>query len=100
MTDVIVRGITFPTEQGWGGLNAYRSLGVKPAAFTGVPLESMGAMTAGTDTPLEGFSDKPWHPDSPLFWLGAVIALTFGLIGASTQIRVGPFKASAGAGNP
>jgi hypothetical protein len=46
----------------------------------------------------EGNSDRPWSPDSPLFWFGALLAVTFGLIGAATSIRVGPFKAAVSAG--
>lgn len=40
----------------------------------------------------------PWSPDSPLFWFGALAALTFGAIAFSTSIRVGPAKASLGVG--
>ena len=40
----------------------------------------------------------PWSPDHPLFWFGAVAAFTVGLIGASTHLRVGPFKADASLG--
>jgi hypothetical protein len=43
-------------------------------------------------------TSKPWHPDSPMFWFGVLLATTFGLIGASTSLRVGPFKAAASAG--
>lgn len=50
-----------------------------------------------------GLADKagtvaPWHPDSPLFWFGALAAATFGFIAFSTSIRVGPAKASLGVG--
>jgi hypothetical protein len=38
------------------------------------------------------------HPDHPFFWFAAIAAATFGLVGASTHLRVGPFKASASAG--
>jgi hypothetical protein len=72
-------------------------LGVKPAgAMANTGYGSM-AYAAGPAL-AEGRSDKPWHPDSPLFWFGAVLAVTLGLIGASTSIRVGPFKADLSAG--
>lgn len=51
-----------------------------------------------------GLSDvnvgKAWHPDSPLFWLGALGALTLGLaaISGTGSVRVGPVHASASAG--
>lgn len=38
------------------------------------------------------------HPDHPLFWFAAIAGVTFGLIGASTHLRVGPFKAGIDAG--
>jgi len=43
--------------------------------------------------------DPPWHPDNPLFWFGAVLAVTFGLIAVSTSVKVGPFKAAVSAGD-
>jgi hypothetical protein len=92
----IVRGLS--VGEGWAGVNALSQLGVKPAAFTGAPLPSAGAMAAPTPPLLDKDGDKPWHPDSPLFWFGLLLATTMGLIGASTAIRVGPFKAALGAG--
>jgi hypothetical protein len=40
----------------------------------------------------------PWSPDNPLFWVGAFMAATFGLMAANVHIKVGPFKAGASAG--
>lgn len=98
--DTLVRGMTI--SEGWGGVGAYKALGVKPADFTGTGAgqPSMGAMAAHTPPSIDANGDKPWHPDSPLFWFGIILATTFGLIGAATSIRVGPFKAAVGAGNP
>ena len=39
-----------------------------------------------------------FHPDHPFFWFATFAAVTFGLIGASTHVRIGPFKAGASAG--
>jgi hypothetical protein len=38
---------------------------------------------------------KPWHPDSPMLWVGGLIAVAFGLAGlsTSTSARVGKGKA-------
>lgn len=75
-------------------------LGIKPAAATAAGAGLGGGLVASAGPELaEGRSDKPWHPDSPLFWFGVLAAVTLGLIGASTQIRVGPFKAAVSAGN-
>ena len=38
------------------------------------------------------------HPDHPLFWFAGFAAVTLGLIGASTHLRVGPFRADVSAG--
>lgn len=39
-----------------------------------------------------------WHPDHPLFWAGALIAVMFGLIGVSTSARVGPVRGRVAVG--
>jgi hypothetical protein len=94
---IVRRGVAI--SEGWGGINAASMLGVRPASTIGQPDVSMGALAPGTSSPLEvGGTRKPWHPDNPMFWVGVLLAATFGLVGASTSIRVGPFKASAGAG--
>ncbi len=39
-----------------------------------------------------------FHPNHPMFWFGGLLLVTVGLIGGSTHLRVGPFKASVDAG--
>jgi hypothetical protein len=56
--------------------------------LTAVPTPGLAAAAAA----------KPWSPDSPLFWFGAIAALTFGLMAVSTSVRVGPAKASLNLG--
>lgn len=46
----------------------------------------------------DALSAKPWHPQSPLFWFGAVAAFTFGLMAVSVSGRVGPAKAAVSVG--
>ena len=98
---------TAPTARGqvFDGLHydALNLLGAKPSAA--IPsLHAPGASTlgtgvvAGTPSPLDRNGAKPWHPDNPLFWFGVLGAVTFGLIGASTAVRVGPFKGAIAAG--
>lgn len=43
---------------------------------------------------------KVWHPDSPLFWIGALVAATVGLaaVSGSGSIKVGPVHAAASGG--
>lgn len=38
-------------------------------------------------------------PENPLFWFGVLTAVTLGLVGASSQLKFGPFRVSASAGN-
>lgn len=84
--------------ESWERFDAFSLYGVKPAQMVGRPSEGQPLARAAGPSLADRNSDKPWHPDSPLFWFGAVLAVTFGLIGASTSIRVGPFKAAVAAG--
>lgn len=38
------------------------------------------------------------HPDSPMFWVGVLLAGALGLAAASTTVRVGPLKVSGSVG--
>ena len=94
-----VRGATV---QAWDRFAPEWLYGVRPpGATSGLPHDPSGNLAGGL---VEGPSaaapgmDKAWHPDSPLFWAGALIAVTLGLIGASTSLRVGPFRAAVSAG--
>jgi hypothetical protein len=40
-----------------------------------------------------------WHPNSPLAWVGIILAGAVGLAAFSTTVRVGPVKASASVGH-
>jgi len=39
-----------------------------------------------------------WHPNSPLTWVGVVLAGAVGLAAFSTTVRVGPVRAGASVG--
>lgn len=41
-----------------------------------------------------------WHPNSPLFWIGTLLAATLGLaaVSGSGSIKLGPIHAAASAG--
>jgi hypothetical protein len=89
---------------GWDRFDAYNIHGVVPPAAVNGAGAGAGRLA---DVPLVGVagpsllekdSDKPWHPDSPMFWVAAFLAVTLGFIAASTSIRVGPFKAAVSAG--
>lgn len=57
--------------------------------------DSTLATTAGP-APIAG--TPLWHPNHPLFWVGGILALTFGFAFASTTVRVGPAHAHAALG--
>lgn len=71
------------------------------------PLAMIGGPTGGVsdDVTTGGLSGSgispvshPASPDHPLFWFGLIAGVTLGLIGASTHLRVGPFRAGFDAG--
>ena len=41
---------------------------------------------------------KAWHPSNPMFWVGAFLLATAGLIAGATEIRIGPAKVGASIG--
>lgn len=78
----------------WEALNPYDQFGVKPAGLvTQIPGVERSA-GSGMMTSI----GKPWHTSNPLFWFGVLAAVTFGLAGAATSVRVGPFRAGVSAG--
>ncbi len=78
----------------WEQLNSHDMLGVTravPAAAKLLPMPGLGR-SAGP----AGDGPKPWHPDNALFWFGALLLLTTaGIVGASTAVKAGPYKATA-----
>lgn len=76
------------------GLTAQAPQAAHAGATTAIP-----GVARSSGPALVGGTTKPWHPDSPLFWFGVIAAATFGLIGASTSVRVGPAKAAVSVGD-
>lgn len=76
-------------------LAASYGLGATPPTQVGSELHAIGG--GGMEDEATG---RFWHPDSPLFWVGVIVAATFGLAAVSTSgsVRVGPVHASASAG--
>ena len=56
----------------------------------------MTAISTPGDVAAQG---RPWSPSSPLFWFGALAAVTLGLAAVATTVRVGPAKASVKLGS-
>ncbi len=62
--------------------------------------QSPGVAPGAASTMHSGaFSDTPplWSPHNPLFWFGLILVVT-GFAAASTELRVGPFRAGVSAG--
>jgi len=79
-----------------------------PAAKYGGAFMTPGAPATRDDTPLVQIAGPApeatgmhsvWHPNSPLMWVGVILAGAVGLAAFSTTVRVGPVKASASVGN-
>jgi hypothetical protein len=58
--------------------------------LTSVATPRAGAAAAG----------QPFNPENPLFWFGAIAAVTFGLAAFSTNVRVGSARAGVSLGDP
>lgn len=75
-----------------------------PAALLGISPAS-GSKAAGASLPPTSHAAGdlamvPWSPDSPMFWLIGITALTvFGITGASVKFRVGKGRAGANIGD-
>lgn len=39
---------------------------------------------------LDGPGSPLWSPDNPLFWFGAILAVTFGAAAVNASVRIGP----------
>lgn len=83
------------TPETWHAPSPYSKYGLRDGAATAIdsPLHAI-AGPGVADT----LSDKPWSPHSPLFWFGALAAVTFGLMAVSVTGRAGPVKASVAVG--
>lgn len=72
---------------------------LNPFAMLGGPTGGLAddVTTGGLAAGVSGVP-HPASPDHPLFWFAAFAGVTLGLIGASTHLRVGPFRAGFDAG--
>lgn len=74
----------------------YAMTGLKQGSSPNNPGPAPAINTAAGPTPA---ANAPlYSPSHPLFWAGAFILVTYGLIGANSAVRLGKFKVSANAG--
>lgn len=69
-----------------------------PALAPGGPRITADTELSAVSSPAAGETGSPFSPANPLFWFGAIAALTFGLMAVSTSVRVGPAKAAVSLG--
>ena len=83
----------------WAPLSPQEKYGWRPPSVSAgqpsVELSAVPSPSAGAAA-----EAQPWHPDNPLFWVGLIGGVTFGLMAFSTNVRVGSFKAGVSAGDP
>lgn len=81
-----------PDEAYFAKLNPFDQLGLN-VAMSGGP-SAAGAGLPATSTASNDGGDKPWSPDSPIFWIVALTALSVaGIVGASVNVHAGPARA-------
>jgi len=84
------------------GLTPYAQVGILPGASSARPgyTEHPSGAALPATTPGAGSTNvgKPWSPDSPIFWVGVLVAAAIGLVGASFKVHAGPAHAGASIG--
>lgn len=81
-------------------LDPFHHFGLLPGAGAG------GKSAAGASLPPSSTSaaahdggDRPWSPDSPIFWIAVIAGASFaGIVGASVHLHAGPARAGASIG--
>ncbi len=88
-----------PTDMYWNQRVTPASLfGLRPGAPA--PRTAAGSSLPPTSAGANDGAHIPWHPDSPVFWGVAIIALTIaGMTGASVRVRAFKRHASAELGD-
>lgn len=85
------------TEDFFASLNPLTQLGLNVSAASG-PSAAGAGLPASSGASNDGGS-KPWHPDSPLFWLAVIAGASLaGIVGASVNLHAGPARAGAAIG--
>lgn len=87
-----------PTAQYFAALNPLDQWGLNVSAVTAGPSAAGAGLPASSGASNDG-GDKPWSPDSPVFWIAALaLASIAGIVGASVNLHAGPARVGAGIG--
>lgn len=86
-----------PNDRYFAALNPRDQWGLTSTAVAGTSAAGAGLPTS-SGTSGDG-GDKPWSPDSPIFWIAALALASFaGIVGASVNLHAGPARAGASVG--
>lgn len=69
-----------------------------PGRDAGVATTAIPGMERSAGPGLFTAMGKSWHPDNPMFWVGAFLLAAAGLIAGATEFRIGPAKVGASIG--
>lgn len=72
----------------------FQSTGLRPVESN---YRNPSHLEAGATAEPEGFAGL-LHPDNPMFWLGGIVAVAFGLAGISGGLRIGKGRAKISIG--
>lgn len=82
------------TEDYFSSLNPLSHFGLNVATAAGP--SAAGAGLPATSAASNDGGDRPWSPDSPIFWIAVIAAASFaGIVGASVNLHAGPARAGA-----
>ncbi|MFD9053282.1 hypothetical protein [Streptomyces zaomyceticus] len=82
----------------FASLNPLTQLGLNTATTSGPSAAGAGLPVTSQSQSFD-HGEKPWHPDSPIFWVAMIgIASFVGIVGASVNVHAGPAKAGASIG--
>lgn len=76
-------------------MDPFAQFGLAPLSDTAHFADPVPAGLAGTVAPM---SARALSPDSPMLWVGVLLAATLGLVGFSTHAHVGPGRVSVALG--
>jgi hypothetical protein len=82
--------------QHFQGLNPLSHFGLLTGATSGPSPAGAGLPVTSASSATHDGGDKPWSPDSPIFWVAVIMAASFaGIVGASINLHAGPARAGA-----
>lgn len=86
-------------EDYFSALNPRSLLGLDVTATSGPSAAGASLPASSPSTSHGDGGDKPWSPDSPIFWVAVITAFSIaGIVGASVNLHAGPVRAGGAIG--